>query len=190
LTKLAISAPRNQLKSGEALGLRLEGEYSDETKKEITDGVAWSSSDAKVATVDDSGRVKAFEAGTVKITARYMGAESSAWTLAVVAPPPVAKAIEPPKKSTIHTPQVKIPESRLGRPSRSEYPKPAKPSQPGAMPKIGAARCALLTRAKITACKATAAALANLIKHADRSGEGGDCSGNRANPACYAESLG
>jgi hypothetical protein len=94
LMKLTISAPRNQLKSGEALGLRLEGEYSDGTKKEITDGIAWSSSDAKVASVDDNGQVKTFEAGTVKITGRYNGTESSAWTLAVEAPPPVAKAPE------------------------------------------------------------------------------------------------
>src|SRR4029077_18677525 len=123
-------------------------EYSDETKKEITDGGAWSSSDANVATVDDSGRGKAFEAGTVKITARYMGAESSAWTLAVEAPPPVAKAVEPPKKTAIHTPQVKIPESALRPPEpAAKYPNPAPPSQP--TPEALAQRVApYLTRAK------------------------------------------
>jgi hypothetical protein len=92
LMKLTISAPRSQLNSGEALGLRLEGEYSDGSKKQITDGIAWSSSDAKVASVDDNGQVRTFEAGTVKITGRYNGTESSAWTLAVEALPPAAKA--------------------------------------------------------------------------------------------------
>ena len=86
LLNLAVNADRKEIKATETLKLTLRGEYSDGTQNEIKDGAEWTSSDRHVATVDAQGQVKALEAGTAKITARYGGLVSPAWTLAISAP--------------------------------------------------------------------------------------------------------
>ena len=86
LLSLALNGDRREIKTNETLTLTLRGEYSDGTQKEIKDGAEWVSSDSRVAIVDAQGQVKALEAGTAKIIARYGGVVSPAWTLAISAP--------------------------------------------------------------------------------------------------------
>jgi hypothetical protein len=86
LVSLALNADRKEIKTNETLSLTLRGEYSDGTQKEIKDGAEWVSSDSRVAIVDAQGQVKALEAGTAKIVARYGGVVTPEWTLAISAP--------------------------------------------------------------------------------------------------------
>jgi hypothetical protein len=85
LLELAVNAERRDIKTNEMLNFTLRGNYSDGTRNEIN-GAEWASSDPRVASIDDQGRVKALQAGTTKITARYGGLASSAWALAVTEP--------------------------------------------------------------------------------------------------------
>ncbi len=97
IVKLAIKAPRQELKPAETLRLALQGEYSDGSESEITKGVEWSSSDPGVAAVNALGRVAAKKPGRTEITASHAGLTSSSWTLEVKAPeakpPPAPKLI-------------------------------------------------------------------------------------------------
>ena len=86
LVSLALRADRKEIKTNETLALTLRGEYSDGTQKEIKDGAEWMSSNFRVAIVDAQGQVKALEAGTTKIIARYGGVVTPEWTLAISAP--------------------------------------------------------------------------------------------------------
>ena len=86
LVSLALRADRKEIKTNETLALTLRGEYSDGTQKEIKDGAEWMSSNFRVAIVDAQGQVKALEAGTAKIIARYGGVVAPEWTLAISAP--------------------------------------------------------------------------------------------------------
>jgi len=86
LVSLAVNGARKEIKTNETLALTLRGEYYDGSQKEIKDGAEWVSSDSRVAIVDAQGQVKALEAGTAKIIARYGGVVSPAWTLAISAP--------------------------------------------------------------------------------------------------------
>ena len=103
LANLTVQGERKEIKANETLSLTLRGAYSDGTESEINDGVEWQSSDGHVATVDAQGQVKSLEAGTTKITARYGGLVSPAWTLAVNAPETVkapAAIVKPAPRQT------------------------------------------------------------------------------------------
>ena len=86
LVSLAVNGARKEIKTNETLALTLRGEYSDGSQKEIKDGAEWVSSNSRVAMVDAQGQVKALEAGTAKITARYGGVVTQEWPLAISAP--------------------------------------------------------------------------------------------------------
>jgi TIR domain/Bacterial Ig-like domain (group 2) len=93
LVSLAVNGDRKEIKTNETLALTLRGEYSDGTQKEIKDGAEWVSSDSRVAIVDAQGQVKALEAGTAKIIARYGGIVTPEWTLAIGAPETATVAV-------------------------------------------------------------------------------------------------
>ena len=99
LVNLALNADRKEIKANEGLSLTLRGEYSDGTRNEIKDGIEWTSSDPRVATVDAEGQVKGLQAGRTKITGRYGGLVTPPWTLAVGAtetatkPPPATNLV-------------------------------------------------------------------------------------------------
>jgi TIR domain-containing protein/Big-like domain-containing protein len=97
LTNLSVSAERRTIKPAETLKLALKGHYSDGSQKDLSDGVEWSSSDTRIATVDQRGEVKALQAGTTKIIAKVGGVESSEWTLGVENVKLVAKPVAVPK---------------------------------------------------------------------------------------------
>jgi hypothetical protein len=109
LINLSIYGERQELNPDEALELSLRARYSDGSEKEISNAVEWSSSDARVARVDDAGRLTALQSGTTKITATYGGLSSPAWSLNVKAPPPkpappptlVALAVDADKKDIL-----------------------------------------------------------------------------------------
>ena len=84
----------------------LKGQYSDGTEKPIYEGIQWLSSEPRVATIDDQGRVTARQAGEAKITARYRDMVSPAWTVAVRAEKPVLLGLSPrpAEKSVTKTP--------------------------------------------------------------------------------------
>lgn len=92
LTNLAVSAERKKIKPSETLKLALKGRYSDGSETEIHDGIEWSSSDTRVAIVDEQGEVTALQAGTTNIIAKMGGVESSEWTLGVESVKPARPA--------------------------------------------------------------------------------------------------
>jgi hypothetical protein len=96
LTNLSVSAERKTLEPSETLKLTVMGKYSDGSENEVTDGVQWSSSNTRVATIDEHGEVKALRSGRAKIMAKIGDVESSEWTLGVASAKPAVRAVEPP----------------------------------------------------------------------------------------------
>ncbi len=106
LVDLALSADRQEIKANETLKVGLKGQYSDGSRKNISDGVKWLSSEPGVATIDDQGQVTARQAGETKITARYGDLESPSLTLAVRADKPVLPVTVPEEKPAVKIPAV------------------------------------------------------------------------------------
>jgi TIR domain/Bacterial Ig-like domain (group 2) len=104
LVSLGLSGDRQEIGANETLNITLKGQYSDGTQKNINEGVQWLSSEPRVATIDDQGRVTARQAGETKITARYRDRVTPAWTLAVRAEKPVLTVTAPAEKPATQTP--------------------------------------------------------------------------------------
>ena len=104
LVSLGLSGDRQEIAANETLNVALKGQYSDGTQKPIREGVQWLSSEPRVATIDDQGRVTARQAGETKITARYGATVSPAWTIAVRAEKPVLTVTAPVERPVTETP--------------------------------------------------------------------------------------
>jgi hypothetical protein len=90
---LGLGAERQEIAANETVNLTVKGQFSDGTEKNVVEGVRWLSSEPRVATIDDQGRITARQAGETKITARYGALVSPAWTLTVRAEKAVATAV-------------------------------------------------------------------------------------------------
>jgi hypothetical protein len=96
LTDLSVRAERKNIEPSETLKLTATGKYSDGSEHDVRDGIQWSSSNRRVATVDELGEVKALRAGTTKIRAKVGDVESSDWTLGVASlNPTIRPAVAP-----------------------------------------------------------------------------------------------
>ncbi|MDT8383490.1 MAG: Ig-like domain-containing protein [Gammaproteobacteria bacterium] len=69
LTRIDITPSQPSLAKGTALSLTATGIYSDNTTRVLNGEVSWQSSDTTIATIDDSGKIAAVDAGTVTIDA-------------------------------------------------------------------------------------------------------------------------
>lgn len=69
LKSLTVSQEKLAMKKGDSVTLTAEALYTDETKKDVTSDVIWTSSNAKAATVD-GGVVKAIASGESTLTAQ------------------------------------------------------------------------------------------------------------------------
>lgn len=96
LTHLSVRAERKNIEPSETVKLTATGKYSDGSENDVTAGIQWSSSNTRVATIDEHGEVKALSAGTTKITAKIDDVESSAWTLGVTSASPPLHPAAPP----------------------------------------------------------------------------------------------
>ncbi len=95
LTGVSLHGSRQILKPAETLKLTVTGKYSDGSESEVKDGIEWSSSDTRVAAVDEDGEVRALQSGTTHIVAKIGAVASSTWTLDVEAVKPTVKAAAP-----------------------------------------------------------------------------------------------
>ncbi|WP_134683476.1 S8 family serine peptidase [Brevibacillus migulae] len=73
LKKLAADATKKTLKLEETYAPTLEATYRDDSEDEVTADIDWSSSNEKVATVDEEGLITAVAEGRATITAKYGG---------------------------------------------------------------------------------------------------------------------
>jgi TIR domain/Bacterial Ig-like domain (group 2) len=103
LVTLGLRGDRQEIAANEMVNVTLKGQYSDGTQKNIAEGVQWLSSEPRVATIDDQGRITARQAGETKITARYGAMVSPAWTL-TVREKPVATVTARAEKPATETP--------------------------------------------------------------------------------------
>ena len=78
-TFISLNESNKNLVQGDTLSLRVNGYSSGATNIDVK----WSSSDEKIATVDDSGKVTAVGAGSAVITATSVGNEAAKATCAV-----------------------------------------------------------------------------------------------------------
>ncbi len=83
LTGVSLHGSRQILKPAETLKLIVKGKYSDGSEIEVKDGIEWSSSNTRVAAVDEDGEVRALQSGTTNIVAKIGALASSKWTLDV-----------------------------------------------------------------------------------------------------------
>ena len=96
LVTLGLRADRQEIAGNETLNLTVKGQYSDGTQKNILEGVRWLSSEPRVATVDEQGRITGRQPGETKITVQYGAMVSPAWILTVRAEKAVAaQAVKP-----------------------------------------------------------------------------------------------
>jgi hypothetical protein len=96
LTILSVIATEKSIEPSQTLKLTAMAKYSDGSESDVTDGIQWSSSNMRVATVDERGVVKALQTGTTKIKARIGGVESSEWTLGVAGAKPAIQPVAAP----------------------------------------------------------------------------------------------
>jgi hypothetical protein len=115
LLKLAVNAERSELKPGETLKVVLKGEYSDGTSGQIDGPVGWSTTESKVARVNDGGQVSAIQPGVARIFARHGVLISNNWIITVVKPDPPLKARPETKPSKLLTSAVKTQEPVVQR---------------------------------------------------------------------------
>jgi trimeric autotransporter adhesin len=85
LTSIQVTLTTSSVAAGLPDQLTATGEYSDGTSKDLTASVAWTSSDANVATVSTAGAVTTLVQGSAKITGTLSGVSGSI-TLTVNAP--------------------------------------------------------------------------------------------------------
>jgi TIR domain/Bacterial Ig-like domain (group 2) len=104
LVSLGLSGDRPEVAANETLNVTLKGQYSDGTQKPIHEGIQWLSSEPRVATIDDQGRVTARQPGETKITARYGATVSPAWILAVRAEKPILTLTTPAEPPVTQSP--------------------------------------------------------------------------------------
>ncbi|MDH3443413.1 MAG: Ig-like domain-containing protein, partial [Deltaproteobacteria bacterium] len=99
LVAITVDANKKTLAPREKIDLRATGSYSDGSKKNLSSGVAWVSSDASVASVDSKGELEALQAGKVEIMIRLDGVTSAPLRLVVKEPPRrIAAEPERPKR--------------------------------------------------------------------------------------------
>ncbi|MGE5216884.1 MAG: TIR domain-containing protein [Chloroflexota bacterium] len=95
LESLSVRASRRTLKPSETLRLTATGRYADGSEKDVEDGIEWSSSDRRVATIDENGEARALQSGTTNIVAKVGAVASAEWTLGVEAAKPSANPAMP-----------------------------------------------------------------------------------------------
>ena len=69
LTAIAISSQSTNITVGQTVQLTATGTYSDQSTKDLTSSVTWTSSDATIASISTSGMLTAVGSGNVSITA-------------------------------------------------------------------------------------------------------------------------
>ena len=94
LVSLAVTPSNPRLAPGTSQQLSATGTFSDDTTRDLTSSVTWSSSSGAVAAIDSTGHVTAQTAGTTSITASS-GAISGSTTLTVTSATLVSIAIAP-----------------------------------------------------------------------------------------------
>ena len=92
-----ISGERHELKPSDTVKLTVTANYSDGKRQDIKDGIEWSSSASRVATITSEGAVTARAAGTAEITAKIGEVSSSGWKFNVTAVEPTPAPIAPVK---------------------------------------------------------------------------------------------
>jgi hypothetical protein len=96
VTHLSVRGSENDLKTTQTVKLTAVAKYSDGSENEVTAGVRWTSTDTRVATIDEQGVVKALHAGTTRIKAKVGDVESPGWTVGVAdAMPPIQPVATP-----------------------------------------------------------------------------------------------
>jgi hypothetical protein len=96
LTLLSVIGTEKSIEPSQTLKLTATAKYSDGSAGDVTDSIQWSSSNMRVATVDEQGVVKALQTGTTKIKARIGDVESSEWTLGVAGAKPAIQPVAAP----------------------------------------------------------------------------------------------
>ncbi|WP_338121929.1 Ig-like domain-containing protein, partial [Paenibacillus elgii] len=83
------------MKNGDSMQAKVYGTYSGSTEPvEVTGGVVYASSDPTIATIDESGLVKALQPGSTMISATAANAPQALFTLTVTTETPMPRSIE------------------------------------------------------------------------------------------------
>ena len=97
LVALAVNAQKRELVPRDRIALRVTGSYSDGSKKRLSSGLVWMSSNNAAASINAGGELQAWRAGMTEITARWGDITSAPLTVVVKesAPEVVAEPQEP-----------------------------------------------------------------------------------------------
>jgi hypothetical protein len=99
LVALAVNAQKRELAPREKLTLRVTGSYSDGSRKSLSSGVIWASSNSVAASINAGGELEAWRAGRTEVTARWGDLTSAPLMVVVKEPPPVITAEPQERKS-------------------------------------------------------------------------------------------
>ena len=97
LQSISVTAASANIVVNQAVQMTAMGTYSNNTKKDLTSSVSWSSSSTSIATISASGILTAKSSGTVSITATMNSVSGSSQVK--IAPALVSIAITPAGKS-------------------------------------------------------------------------------------------
>lgn len=90
ITSLTVAGP-DRLYTGQQAGMRATATLSDGFAIDVTYLVAWSTSDASVATIDSWGTLHAVATGPVDVVAALGGVSSAPWRVEVAERPPLQR---------------------------------------------------------------------------------------------------
>uniref|UniRef100_UPI00261365B9 Ig-like domain-containing protein n=1 Tax=uncultured Microbulbifer sp. TaxID=348147 RepID=UPI00261365B9 len=83
LTSIQVTPPAPSLAKGNTQQLTAQGTFSDGTTADLTNSVAWISSDTDIVTVDSSGQLTAVDEGTATVSASQEGIVSNTATVTI-----------------------------------------------------------------------------------------------------------
>ena len=93
IVSISIDAEKSTLFVGERTILHVTTQYSDGSRKIISDDtISWTSTDPTIAAVNSSGEVDAKRIGKAELKARYLGLETQLLSVQVKAPSPAMAA--------------------------------------------------------------------------------------------------
>ena len=98
LQSINIQAPGTSLHQGQTLQMTASGQFSDNSTRDLTSTVTWTSSNTSIATVNANGLVTGVAVGPVTITA-YSANVNASSVLSVGPPTLISISLSPPKAS-------------------------------------------------------------------------------------------
>jgi hypothetical protein len=120
LVGLVVGADKQEIRVREKTVLRVTASYSDGSRKALSKGVVWQTSDPRIASVNSRGELEALRPGKVEVTVRSGGLASRPWAMMIEEAPKRAP-VELPAPVPAEATKVSSPKAPVDRASIASH---------------------------------------------------------------------